>query len=150
MNYKLPDFANFANLANFAKLPDFANLPNFASLPNLPGFEQYAAAAKANIEAYVACGTALSQGLEQMSKAWFGFANTVMEQSVAAAKAVTTAKSLSEVLDVQSDYARNMYDAALAEGNKVSELSLKVANDAAAPLSVRVKETWSAIVPKAA
>lgn len=119
-------------------------------LPNLPNYDQYAAAAKANVEACVACGTALTQGLEQLTKAWFGFASTVMEQSVAAAKAVTTAKSLNEVLDVQSDYARNMYDAALAEGNKVSELSLKVANDATAPISARVKESWSVIVPAAA
>ena len=128
-------------------------MPNTFQIPTafqFPKNEQVAEMAKANVEAWVACGTAVTKGMEELTKAWFGFVNTLTEQSVAAAKASMTAKSFTEVLDVQSDYARNVYDAALAEGSKVSELSLKVANTASAPLNARVKEAWTALVPAAA
>ena len=65
----------------------------------LPKNEQIAEMTKANVEAWVACGTAVTKGMEELTKAWFGFCNTLTEQSVAAAKATMTAKSFTEVLD---------------------------------------------------
>ena len=61
-----------------------------------------------------------------------------MEASAQAAKALLAARTLREAVDVQTDFAKSSFDKLVAESTKLSEISVKVANEAAEPISARV------------
>jgi phasin family protein len=48
------------------------------------------------------------------------------------------AKTLCEAVDVQTDFAKTTFDKLVVEGMKVSEISVKVANEAALPINARL------------
>lgn len=93
---------------------------------------------KDTVEAVVASSQILAKGFETVSKTWVAFAQSSMEQSVSAAKALLTVKTLREAMDLQAEFARTSFDTLVAETTKVSELSVKVANEAIEPISARV------------
>jgi phasin family protein len=102
------------------------------------GFNDMADFQKANVDAMMTAGTTWAKGVEQMGRAWFGFSQSMMEQTVSTAKAMMTAKTLKEVVDLQSDYTKTTFDGLLAETTKMSDTTMKVANEAMAPLGDRM------------
>ena len=92
---------------------------------------------RANIEAVLASGTSLVKGLEDISKVMFGLVESSSERGVEAAKAMISAKTMNEVVDLQANYARSSVEQFFADSNRISELGAKVANEIAAPLSER-------------
>ena len=59
---------------------------------------------------------------------------------------MTGVKSIKEALDIQSAYARDAMEKAMAESGKITEHSMKLAEQALAPISARVNaavETFS-------
>lgn len=105
--------------------------------------EDIQAIGKDNVEAFVQSSKILTKGMEDLTKAFFDLAQNSMEQSVSASQAMMKAKSLKEVTELQNDLAKKSFDQFVAEGTKLSELSIKVANDAAEPLTSRVNEVVS-------
>jgi phasin family protein len=63
-----------------------------------------------------------------------------------AATAVLAAKSVHEVMDVQIGFAQQRYDDFLAKGTKISELSIKTANEARALLRKRFEDNFARFV----
>jgi phasin family protein len=61
-----------------------------------------------------------------------------METSAQAAKALMGAKTLREAVDLQTDLAKSNFDKFIAESTKLSEMSVKVANEAFEPINARV------------
>lgn len=96
---------------------------------------------KENVEAVVQSGTVFAKGLETLSKAVMAYTQAQYEQGVTVAKAMMGVKTMRELVDLQSEYARTSFDAMVAEATKVSEISVKVANEAIEPLSARVNAT---------
>ncbi|MEO0392320.1 MAG: phasin family protein [Pseudomonadota bacterium] len=123
----------------------------FTTLKGLPtmnasvmgNLEDFQTMGKDNVEAMVQSTKILTKGMEDLTKAFFDLAQTSMEQSVSASQAMMKAKSLKEVTDLQNDLAKKSFDQFVAEGTKLSELSIKVANDAAEPLASRVNDVVS-------
>ncbi|HYC03179.1 MAG TPA: phasin family protein [Azospirillaceae bacterium] len=101
-------------------------------------YDELTAFNKGTVEAVVASSQILAKGFETVSKTWVAFAQSSMEQSVSAAKALMTVKTLREAMDLQAEFARTSFDTLVAETTKVSELSVKVANEAIEPISARV------------
>jgi len=101
-------------------------------------YEAYTAFTKGNVEAVVASGTIAVKGLEDLSKASIAYTQSSYESSVAASKAALSAKSLREITDLQTSFAKSAFDSALSEGTKLTELSVKVTKEALQPLSARV------------
>ncbi|MEQ8964272.1 MAG: phasin family protein [Azospirillaceae bacterium] len=93
---------------------------------------------KANVDAVMAASTTWAKGFEAMGRAWFDYTRSSMEQSVGVAKAMMTAKTLKEVVDLQSDFAKTSLDGLLAETTKLQDTTMKTANEAITPLSERV------------
>jgi phasin family protein len=83
----------------------------------------------------------VAKGCEDMSRAVFGFQQETAEQAMGLTRRLLAAKTLREVVDVQSQYSKSLFDGFLAEGSKFSELGLKVANDAMTPIAERVNVT---------
>jgi phasin family protein len=105
------------------------------------GFDDVQGYGRANLDAVIQANTVAAKGFEEISRAWFAFAQGTVEQSVSATKALMSAKSLREVVDLQNDYAKATFDSFLAEGARLSEMGVKVTNEAIAPLSARVNAT---------
>jgi phasin family protein len=104
----------------------------------LSSFEEVAAFHKDNVEAVVASSSILAKGFEALSKDAMAFAQGRFEQSVGAAKAAFAVKSLKELVDLQADFAKASFDAFLQEATRISEVGMKVANEAANPIAARV------------
>lgn len=102
------------------------------------GYGDFAALSKENVEAAISSGTIMAKGFETLGKEVVSFARQSVEGNVAATTAILGAKSLNEVVDLQNDYARKSFDQFVAESTKLTELSVKVANDALAPIKARV------------
>lgn len=104
----------------------------FATFEDVVGFQ------KDNVEAFVASSTILTKGFEALSKEIAAFTQAQYEQSVATTKALFAVKSVKELVDLQTEFAKSSFDALVAEATKVSETGFKVANEAAEPITARV------------
>lgn len=105
-----------------------------ASTAALKGYDEFATLNKDGIDAFVKSGNIFAKGAEEVGKAYFAFAQAAAESNVEAAKALMGAKTLNEVVEIQSDLARVSFDKFVAEGTKLSEMGMKVTNDAFEPI----------------
>jgi phasin family protein len=100
--------------------------------------EQLAHFHQANLEAFVKSSQIFATGLTDLAKHVATTSQANLDEAMSNFRAVTTAKSLKEAFDLQSGFARASVEKALSEGGKLTETSLKLVEQAAAPLSARV------------
>lgn len=108
--------------------------------------EQVTAFNKGNMDAFIKAGTIYSTGMQDISKAWAASAKASVTDTMANFKALTTVKSLKEAIDLQSSFARTAMEKTLADSGKLTEQTLKLAEQAFAPLTARLNvavETFS-------
>ncbi len=108
------------------------------------GYEDVAGFGKENIDAVMATGAVLSKGLQDLNKAWFALAQDALEQNVAATKRILGSKSVVEVVEIQSDLAKAGYDKAMTESRRLSDMSIKLAEEVSAPIAGRVNTAMEA------
>jgi phasin family protein len=101
------------------------------------GYDDIAALNQGNVEALVKANTVLAKGAEEIGKELMSYAQTSLERTAGAAKALFGAKTLQDVVQLNTEFAKNSYDTYLANATKLGELSVKVANEAFQPLSQR-------------
>ena len=101
------------------------------------GYDEVTTFNKANIDAVVQSSTIAAKGVESLSRELFDFAQQQLETNVATTKKLFGAKTLREVFDLQADFARQNFDKMLAESAKVTEMSVKVANEAMQPIQTQ-------------
>lgn len=94
--------------------------------------------AKGNLEAVVESGRIAAKGLETLGQEAAEYSRKSFENATAALKTLATAKSPTEFFKLQSDFVRGAFDAYVAEASKQTEAMLKLAGDAAQPISSRV------------
>jgi phasin family protein len=109
-----------------------------ASVAFFKGYDEFSVYSKGNVEAVVKAGSIYARGLEDLSKTMLAITQSQIEASVAATKAVLGCTSLRQMVDVQTGLARSHFDRFVADGSKLSEVSLKVANEALEPIQARV------------
>jgi phasin family protein len=100
--------------------------------------EELVAIGKDNLEAMTTSGKIWAAGVQDLSTQFAATAKASLEESVAAFKALTTVKSVREAIDLQATYSKNAVAKALAESSKLTEASLKLTEQAMAPLTARV------------
>jgi phasin family protein len=93
---------------------------------------------KGNIEAVVESGKILGAGVQDMARGEVEAAKGAFETVTADLKAMAAVKSPAELFKLQGEIARRNFDAAVARYSKNAETSMKLANDAFAPLSNRM------------
>ncbi len=93
--------------------------------------------AKANIEAITEAGRIAATGVRSIGKDALNSGREGFEQASASLKTLADAKSPTEFLQVQSELARASFDRMVAEGSKFAEAMVKLAGEAAQPLSNR-------------
>jgi len=109
-------------------------------------YEDVLALSKGNIDALVASGSLFAKGMQDINKAWFELAQASVEESAKVAKAVLASKSLPEAVEIQSKFVKGNYDKAMADSQKIADMSVKLAEQVSAPINERVTlavETFS-------
>ena len=105
------------------------------------------AQAKRNLEAVVASMTAATRGAEALGAQAMQFTKRSVDGNVEQAKALTAARSMQEVVELQTSFAKTAMEAYVAELNRASETLSTVVKDAFRPLNERASamvETFQA------
>ena len=99
--------------------------------------EQFADLARANVEAMVEAGRVASEGARSIGQDVVAKQRDSFEQAADAIRSLAEAKSPTEYLQLQGDFARASFDRAIAESSKLTESLVKLAGEAFQPLSNR-------------
>jgi phasin family protein len=92
---------------------------------------------KNSVEAVIASATTASKGFEELNALAAGYAKKSMEDGMTAAKSLASAKSVQEVIEIQSDYTKSSLEAYLANVNTVSDHVSSMMKDSMKPLNER-------------
>ena len=96
------------------------------------------AQSKQNLEAMVASATAATKGAEALGAQAIAFSKKSVEDNVAAAKTLSSAKSVQEVVELQTAWYKSSLEAYMAEFNRASEIVAASVKDTWTPLNARV------------
>jgi len=92
---------------------------------------------RGNVEALVASSKVAAKGVETLGQNAADYSRKSFEDAQAVLKNIGEIRSATDFFKLQSDFARGAFDAAIAESARVSEAMLKIANDAAEPITSR-------------
>lgn len=100
--------------------------------------EDFVAFGQANLEAFVKSGQIWSAGVQELTRQIASSAKASFDDSVSTFKAISTAKSVKEAMDLQSSFAKSAFEKAMAESNKLTDASIKLTEQTLAPITARV------------
>jgi phasin family protein len=99
--------------------------------------EELADLARANVEAVVEAGRVAAEGARSIGQNVVASNRDGVEQAADAIRTLAEAKSPTEYLQLQGEFARSQFDRAVAETSKLTESLVKLAGEAFQPLSNR-------------
>ena len=99
--------------------------------------EELADLTRANVEAVVEAGRVASEGARTIGQDVVASSRDGVEQAADAIRSLAEAKSPTEYLQLQGEFARSQFDRAVAETSKLTESLVKLAGEAFQPLSNR-------------
>ncbi|MSP00604.1 MAG: phasin family protein [Acetobacteraceae bacterium] len=100
--------------------------------------EDFVAFGQANLEAFVKSGQIWSTGVQELTKQFATTAKASFDESVSTFKALSSVKSVQEAIELQSTFAKASLGKAMAESNKLTDASIKLTEQALAPITARV------------
>ena len=96
---------------------------------------------KANVEAMVESATVAARGAAAISTQSFAFSKSSWEKGVSAAQALAGARSIQEVIELQTSFAKTSMEAYLAEVTKLTDTMQASVKDTFKPINERVTAT---------
>jgi phasin family protein len=99
--------------------------------------EELADLTRANVEAMVEAGRVAAEGARSIGQNVVATSRDGVEQAADAIRSLAEAKSPTEYLQLQNDFARASFDRLVAESSKLTESFVKLAGQAFQPLSNR-------------
>jgi phasin family protein len=96
------------------------------------------AVSKKNLEAVVASVSAATKGAEALGAQAMAFSKKSFEDQVVAAKSLASAKSVQEVVELQTAFAKTALEAYMAEVGRMSETVSASVKDSMKPLNERM------------
>lgn len=121
-----------------------------ASKSFVKGYDDFTEITQKNVEALVRAGNLWAKGAETIGKAYFNMAQVSAEAGVEAAQAMFAAKTLKDMVDVQTGYAKASIDTMVAEGKKINDMTMKVANEAFEPIQTQLNKTIDKVMKQTA
>ena len=109
-------------------------------------YDDVATFGKDNVEAIMAAGNAATKGVEALNAEFLAFSKSAMEDSIAAAKAAMGAKTLQDLIELQTDFAKTSFDSYLQQSSKFGEMAARVAQDTFQPINARVQAAVEKLV----
>jgi phasin family protein len=104
---------------------------------SLASLNEVNAQGKRNLEAVVASVTAAAKGAEALGAQAISYSKKAFEDQVTQAKALTAARSLQEVVELQTSFAKTALEAYISELNRASETVSAAVKDSMRPLNER-------------
>ena len=108
---------------------------------SLAAMNEMNANSKKNLEAVVAAATASAKGAEVLGAQAMAFSKAMFESQVAAAKSLSGAKSIQEVVELQTAFAKTSLETYMSEFGKMSETVSASVKESMKPLNERVTAT---------
>ncbi len=99
--------------------------------------EEMIAFSQGNLEAMVKCGQIWAAGVQDIGKQIASNAQASFDETMSTFKAMSSAKSLKDAFDLQANLARSTLEKTLAESGKLTDASMKLTEQALAPLTAR-------------
>jgi len=93
---------------------------------------------KENVEAIVKSSQILAKSAEELTKAVAAFTQASVEMATKANQAFMGVKSVQDLAEIQSELAKSSFDHFIAGASKISDMTVKVANEAMEPISQRI------------
>ena len=91
-----------------------------------------------NVEAVLKSGQIWAEGVQAFGKSFAATAQAQLDHTMNTWKALAGVKSLKEAIDLQSNLARGAVETAVTEASKLTDASMKLAEQALAPITARV------------
>ncbi|NBB52069.1 TIGR01841 family phasin [Rhizobium sp. CRIBSB] len=105
---------------------------------SVAGLSELNAHGKKNIEALVESATAAQKGAEVLSTQSLGYAKKSWEDGVAAAQSLSQARSVQELLELQTTFAKSAMETYLSEVTKMTDVFTASVKDSFKPINERV------------
>lgn len=117
----------------------------------MKSMDEMASMHRGNIDALIASAKAATTGVEQVMTHLTEASKKSFEDTTAMVKTLTAAKSPTELMQLQSDFAKTQFDEAVAQYSKMTEMMIKLAGEVMEPVQNRVavatdklKAAWAA------
>ena len=101
-------------------------------------FDELSAQSKQNLEALTASATAAQKGAEALSAQALSYGKTSWETGVAAAQTIAKARSVQELIELQTSYTKSAMETYMAEMTKMTETLTASVKDSFQPINARV------------
>jgi phasin family protein len=111
--------------------------------------EEVATFSQGTFDALLKSGQIWTAGVQDLSKQIAATAQSQMEDTMSTFKALSGLRSLKEVMDLQTSFARSAVEKAMSETGRLTDASFRLAEQTMAPLTARVSvavETFSKAV----
>jgi phasin family protein len=105
---------------------------------SLSAFTEVNVYSKKNLEAVVASLTAATKGAEALGAQAMAYSKKSLEDQVAATRSLTSARSVQEVVELQTAFAKSALETYLAQVNKASETVAASVKESLQPINERV------------
>jgi len=97
--------------------------------------ERLARQSKQNLEAVTRCGTVLTQAFQDVSRSWFGLAQSQWQRNLDGVNKLTRAKSVQEFAAIQSELARESLQHIVQDSRAITETSALAVEEASKTFS---------------
>jgi hypothetical protein len=102
-------------------------------VPAMNNFEDVQKFGKEGFEAFIASATAMTKGYQAIAQEMTDFARKAVDLNSATFEKASTARSFERVAEVQQSYAKEAYDAFVAQSTKMGDLYKAAATEAYKP-----------------
>jgi phasin family protein len=100
--------------------------------------EEFVAFSQGNVEALMKASQIWAAGVQDLNKTFAATAQAQMEAAMGSFKALAGVKSVKEAMELQTNLARASMETAMAESGKITDASMKLAEQAIAPIAARM------------
>jgi phasin family protein len=100
--------------------------------------EEAADFGRGNVEAFTKAAQTWASGSQDIARQYMALAQGLTDHAVEGAKALSGVKSVNEAADLQTKFAKAALEKMVAEGTKLQEASVKLAESAFAPVNARM------------
>ena len=101
------------------------------------GFEDATQFGQDNVEAMVASTKVMTKAAEELNAELTAFTKKSYQDSMAAAKELSSVRSVTEFFEKQTTFAKSSFENFVAEATKINEMSSEAAKSAFEPLNAR-------------
>ena len=101
-------------------------------------YEEVIALSKNNVEAVVKANTLFVNGVQDLNKEIFAMAQATLEENAVMTKKVLSCTSFQDAVAIQNDLVKANYEKAMTESRKITDMTVKLAEGATAPITKQV------------